>query len=339
MNADHFLFGASLNLSAVDCVVRAGTTELFPSGLSVSCVMEADTAGLLSYGPFVDSPDAKSQMAIHIQNGVSVRAAYKAMRKRVRVEARRQRELEDGRPPEVLLESFLELLKHKLRRPPELPKRVLTSAAKAAKHRRVRDKRRSETPCWWIANRKECFKGDWCAFKHSVPQVQGQNASKTGVSSPSLATDRDGNRTKVPLPRPVAESVSRSSVTPEFQNLLQNLFHTCLHRLNSRDLLCLHFVRLRSRSSRRILDVTIGSRFGTNVHPMTVCLTVGATILHVTAVLVPSTNFYIDIGWRSDHWKRDSWHSSHWRTSDWHRKDGSYHGCDGTWNKHHMHGG
>ena len=30
----------------------------------------------------------------------------------------------------------------------------------------------------------------------------------------------------------------------------------------------------------------------------------------------------------------DSWHSSHWRTSDWHRKNESYHGCDGTWNKH-----
>ena len=82
--ADHFLFGASLNLSAVDCVVRAGTTKLFPSGLSEGCKMEADTGGLLSSGPFVDSPDAKSQMAIHIQNGVSVRAAYKAMRKRVR---------------------------------------------------------------------------------------------------------------------------------------------------------------------------------------------------------------------------------------------------------------
>ena len=141
MYADYFLFGASLNLSAVDCVVRAGTTKLFLSGLSDGCVMEADTAGPLSYGLFVDSPDAKSQMAIHIQNGVSVRAAYKAMRKRLRVEARRQGELEEGRPPGVLLESFLELLKHMLRRPPGLPKRLLTSAAKAAKHRRARDDR------------------------------------------------------------------------------------------------------------------------------------------------------------------------------------------------------
>ena len=88
--------------------------------------MEADAAEPLSSGPFVDSPDAKSQMAIHIQNGVSVRAANKPMRKRVRVEARRQRELEEGRPPEVLVESFLETLKHKLRLPPELPKRILT---------------------------------------------------------------------------------------------------------------------------------------------------------------------------------------------------------------------
>ena len=44
--------------------------------------------------------------------------------------------------------------------------------------------------------------------------------------------------------------------------------------------------------------------------------------------------FYTDTGWRSDHWKRDSWHTSHWRMRDWHRKDGSYHGCDGMWNKH-----
>ena len=57
----------------------------------------------------------------------------------MRVDARRQRELEEASPPEVLLESFLELLKHKLRRPPGLPKRVLTSAAKAAKHRSARE--------------------------------------------------------------------------------------------------------------------------------------------------------------------------------------------------------
>ena len=83
----------------------------------------------------------------------------------MRIEARRQRELEEGRPPEVLLESLLELLKHKLRRVPELPKRVLTPAPKPAKHRRAQDKRKRETPCWWIAKGKECFNGDRCALK------------------------------------------------------------------------------------------------------------------------------------------------------------------------------
>ena len=96
-------------------------------------------------------------------------------------------------------------MKHKLRLPPELPKRVLTSAAKVGKHCRAKDKRRRETPCWWIANGMGCF-------KHLVSQVQGQTVSKTGVSLPSLATDRDRNRTKVPLPRSVAEPVSPSSV-------------------------------------------------------------------------------------------------------------------------------
>ena len=45
VNAGHFLFGPSLNLSVVDCVVRAVTTKLFPSGISEGCVMESDTDG------------------------------------------------------------------------------------------------------------------------------------------------------------------------------------------------------------------------------------------------------------------------------------------------------
>ena len=57
MRADHLLFGSSLNLSGVDCL------------------MEADTAELLPSGPSVDSLDAKRQMAVHIGNGVSVHAA------------------------------------------------------------------------------------------------------------------------------------------------------------------------------------------------------------------------------------------------------------------------
>ena len=319
MYADRFLFGASLNCSAVNCVVRAGTTKLFPSGLSEGCVMEAYTAGLLSSEPFVDSPDAKSQMAIHIQNGVSVRAAFKAMRKRVRVEALGQRELEEGSPPEGLLESFLELLKHKLRRPPGLPKRVLTSAAKAAKHRRARDKRRSETPCWWIANGKECFKGDRCASKHLVSPVQGQTVSNTGVSPPSLATDHDGNRMKVPLPHPVAESIPCPSATPKLQRSATGSAPHVSSALEFQG----SAVSVLGSSEEQELKEDPARDYWIKV----VCLTVGATILHVTAVLAPSTNFYTDNSWRSEHVKRDSWHSSHWRTTD------------GTWSKHHVHDG
>ena len=126
--------------------------------------MEVDTDEGLPSGLSVDSPDAKLQMEINIGKGVSVRASYITMRKHVRVEGRGQTELEEGRPPEVLLESFLELLKYKLRRVPEPPKRVLTPAAKAAKHRRAKDKRQRETLCWWSANGKECFNGDRCTF-------------------------------------------------------------------------------------------------------------------------------------------------------------------------------
>ena len=68
----------------------------------------------------------------------------------------------------------------------------------------------------------------------------------------------------------------------------QNLFHTCLHRWNFVILLCQHSVRRRSQRSSRILNEIAGSRFGTNVHPVTVCLTTAATTLLV--VLTPSTN-------------------------------------------------
>ena len=57
--ADHLLCGSSLNLPGVECS------------------MEVDTADLLPSGPSVDSPDAKRQMGIKIEKGVSVRAAYK----------------------------------------------------------------------------------------------------------------------------------------------------------------------------------------------------------------------------------------------------------------------
>ena len=53
----------------------------------VECSMEVDTTELIPSGPSVDSADAKRPMGINIEHGVSVRAAYKAMRKRVRIDA------------------------------------------------------------------------------------------------------------------------------------------------------------------------------------------------------------------------------------------------------------
>ena len=137
--------------------------------------MEVNTAEHLPCEPSVNTPDAKHQMEIDSDSGVSVRATYKAMRKRVRIEARRQKELEEGRAPEVLLETFLQLLKHKLH--PVL------------EHRRAKDKRQRETLCWWIAKGKECFNGAQCTFKHVVPEVKGKTASRTGASRPGPATE------------------------------------------------------------------------------------------------------------------------------------------------------
>ena len=50
----------------------------------------------------------------------------------MRIKARRQKELEEGSTPEVLLDSFPNPVKHDQHTLSEPPKRVLTLAAKAA---------------------------------------------------------------------------------------------------------------------------------------------------------------------------------------------------------------
>ena len=175
--------------------------------------------------------------------------------------------------------------------------------------------------------------------------------SKTGVSSPSLATDHDGNRTKVQLPRPVAKSVSRSSLTPEFQRSVaksvpcssatsepqRSAVESVPHVSPS-----LEFqgsaVSVLGLSEEKELKDDLGRDCWIKVWDE--CSSddslfdgwsddsprdSGACAQH---------KFYPYDSWRSEHWNRDSWHSSHWRTRDWRRKDGSYHGCDGTWSKH-----
>ena len=81
----------------------------------------------------MNSPETKRLMEIAIASVASVRTAYKTVRERFRIEALRQKEL-DG-------DSFLNQVnveKHPQSGPLE---RVLTPAAKAAKHRRARDKK------------------------------------------------------------------------------------------------------------------------------------------------------------------------------------------------------
>ena len=258
-------------------------------------------------------------------------------------------------------------MKHKLRHTPELPKRVLTSAAKVAKHRRAMDKRRRETPCWWIANGnppakatsarsstrchrfKDKLRARLVCHRPVWPQIVMETRRKYFyfVELHSLFLDRQRRLNFRGLLRSPFR-VRQPRLNP--RDLLQNLFHTCLHRWNSRDLLYLHFVHLRSRSSRRILDVTIGSRFGDECSSSDSLFDGWSDDSPRDSGTGAQHEFYTDMGWRSDHWKRDSWHSSHWRTtedhrkhvswhsshwrtSDWPRKDGSFPGCDGTWNK------
>ena len=180
----------------------------------------------------------------------------------------------------------------------------------------------STSPCWWTANGKECFKGDRCAFKHMVPQVKGQPASKTGVSPQGLVTERDGNRTKVPPPRPVAKPMPRPSATPEFQGSAASVLCLSEEQELKEDPARDYWIKCwdECSSSDSLVD---GGNDDSHCDS-------GADVRY---------RYLTGNSWRSGHWKMDSWHLSHWKTSDWHRKDGSYHGCDGTWSKHHVYDG
>ena len=98
-------------------------------------------------GPLAKSAEMKRLVRFAVANGTPIRAAYKDVRKRMRTEGRRQKELDEGVEPEVVLDSFLNQVKVE-QQPQSGPlKRVLTPSAKAAKHRRARDKKLRETLC------------------------------------------------------------------------------------------------------------------------------------------------------------------------------------------------
>ena len=139
-------------------------------------------------------------MEIAIPSGASVRTAYKTVRKRLRIEARRQKEVDGGVEPEVVLDSFLNQVKVE-QHPQSGPlKRVLTPAAKAAKHRRARDRKLRETLCWSIANDKVCPDGVRCNFRHAVDEEKEQTVSGTGASWPCPATEQNDSGVLSPGP-------------------------------------------------------------------------------------------------------------------------------------------
>ena len=176
--------------------------------------------------PLAKSVEMKRLVGIAVANGTPIRVAYKDVRRRMRIEARRQKELDEGVEPEVVLDSFLDQVKVEQQQQSGPLKRVLTPSAKAAKHRRARDKKLRETLCWWIANDKVCPHGDRCNFRHTVSETGAllpnpapeQTMCGTGVSWPSLATEQDKNETGVLSPGPSTSPTHPRSPTRDSWN-------------------------------------------------------------------------------------------------------------------------
>ena len=176
--------------------------------------------------PLAKSAEMKRLVEIAVASGTPIRVAYKDVRKRMRIEARRQKELDEGVEPEVVLDSFLNQVKVEQQQQSGPLKRVLTPSAKAAKHRRARDKKLRETLCWWIANDKVCPHGDRCNFSHTVSETGAlspspapeQTMCETGVSWPSLATEQDKSETGLSSPGPSTNPTHRRSPTPDSWN-------------------------------------------------------------------------------------------------------------------------
>ena len=152
-----------------------------------------------------------------------------------------------------------------------------------------------------------------------VPQLKGHTASKTGVSPPSLATERDGNGTKVPLPRLVAKPMPRPSATPEFQGSAASVLCLSEEQEIKEDPARDYWIKCwdECSSSDSLVDGWDGDS-------------------HCDSRADVRYKYFTGNSWRSGHWKIDSWHSSYWKMCDWHRKEGSYHGCGDTWSKHYV---
>ena len=76
--------------------------------------------------PLAKSAEMKRLVGIAVANGTPIRVAYKDVRRRMRIEARRQKELDEGAEPEVVLDSFLDQVKVEQQQQSGKLKRVLT---------------------------------------------------------------------------------------------------------------------------------------------------------------------------------------------------------------------
>ena len=269
--------------------------------------------------PLAKSAEMKRLVGIAVANGTPVRVAYKDVRRRMRIEARRQKELDEGAEPEAVLDSFLDQVNVEQQQQSGPLKRVLTPSAKAAKHRRAKDKKWRETMCWWIVNDKVCPHGDQCNFRHTVSETGASSPSptpemcETGVSWPSLATEQDKSKTGVSSPGPSTNPTHPRSPTRDSWN-------NSWDRYDYRD-----------KWTDVWKDGHDGNRWihGWNEHyhcdnwtdawrernSVFVCQHNDDNLTDAWNKCKP------DDEWHASHWKTSSWSSSHWETSGWNDTD------------------
>ena len=99
----------SLFLFPVQAQVSAQGQSLLLDHVRLSIRMKLESDGGtddITPGPLAKSAEMKRLVGIAVANGTPIRVAYKDVRKRMRIEARRQKELDEGVQPKVVLDSF-----------------------------------------------------------------------------------------------------------------------------------------------------------------------------------------------------------------------------------------
>ena len=98
-----FLYPVQAQVSGSGSVVVVGPRENVCSDMKLESDGGTDDSTL---GRLAKSAEMKRLVGIAVASGSPIRVAYKEVRKRMRIEARRQKELDEGVEPEVVLDSF-----------------------------------------------------------------------------------------------------------------------------------------------------------------------------------------------------------------------------------------